>query len=63
MEYHPYEKIAFDEVEQLFNTIFVNFQSIEEVVSEFRNTVICPPNPDVFTEDDFSPHNTDMIIF
>jgi hypothetical protein len=57
----PTKKITPDELAGLFNIAFMKVATIEKAVKGFRNTRICPLNPDVFTEEDFLPANLEMI--
>jgi hypothetical protein len=63
MAYGSYEKIASDELEELFNTAYVNAANIEKAASGFRNTGISASNPDAFAEDGFYADNLEMVNF
>jgi hypothetical protein len=49
---HPHQKIIPDVLGALFNTTFMRTASTEKAANGFRNTRVCPLNPDVFTEED-----------
>jgi hypothetical protein len=55
MANHPHETITPDQPGGLCNTAFMKVAAIEKALNGFRNTGICPLNPDVFTEEDFLP--------
>jgi hypothetical protein len=62
MSNHPREKITPEELDGLLNTALMKVATIEKDVNGFRNTGICPLNPDVFTEGDVLAANLEMIM-
>ena len=56
-------KFASDELDELFNTAYVNAANIEKAVSGFRNKGISASNPDAFAEDDFFADNLEIVNF